>query len=148
MPPTASLELPRTNKEKALETKTDKPFSQIVHVQFEKNVRSAVPEGYIGISELVTEFEAEPDFKKEMSESRKWVEESFYAGEPIKISTLRLKNGFSQTQLAEALGTSQSHVARIEAGTDDIRFSTIEKLARALGVSDVDILRALKSTQK
>ena len=41
--------------------------------------------------------------------------------------------GLSQTELAARMGTSQSSVARIEAGEVDPRVSTLERYAAALG---------------
>ena len=41
--------------------------------------------------------------------------------------------GLSQTQVAARMGTSQSAVARIEAGYGDVRLSTLERYAAALG---------------
>jgi predicted transcriptional regulator len=39
----------------------------------------------------------------------------------------------SQTVVAARMGTSQSSLARIEAGEIDPRFSTVQRLAAALG---------------
>jgi predicted transcriptional regulator len=41
--------------------------------------------------------------------------------------------GLSQTQVAARMGTSQSAVARLEAGQGDVRLSTLERYAAALG---------------
>jgi len=41
--------------------------------------------------------------------------------------------GLSQTQVAARMGTSQSAVARLEAGQADVRLSTLERYAAALG---------------
>lgn len=46
----------------------------------------------------------------------------------------RRRLGVSQTELAARMGTSQSAVARFEAGDADVRLSTIERYAGALGV--------------
>jgi len=45
----------------------------------------------------------------------------------------RVDLGLTQTQVAARMGTSQSAVARLEAGTDDIRLSTLERYVAALG---------------
>jgi transcriptional regulator with XRE-family HTH domain len=45
----------------------------------------------------------------------------------------RHEMGLSQTQVAARMGTSQSAVARLEAGQGDIRLSTLERYAAALG---------------
>lgn len=54
--------------------------------------------------------------------------------DPTSLKGLRLSRGLSQAELARALGTSQSHVARIEGGTSCPTFETGRKLGRALGV--------------
>jgi predicted transcriptional regulator len=41
--------------------------------------------------------------------------------------------GLSQTEVAARMGTSQSAVARLEAGDVDIRLSTLERYAAAVG---------------
>jgi predicted transcriptional regulator len=45
----------------------------------------------------------------------------------------RLSLGLSQTEVAARMGTSQSAVARLESGDADVRLSTIERYADALG---------------
>jgi transcriptional regulator with XRE-family HTH domain len=41
--------------------------------------------------------------------------------------------GLSQTEIAARMGTSQSAVARLESGTGDVRASTLERYAAAVG---------------
>ena len=43
--------------------------------------------------------------------------------------------GLSQTAVAARMGTSQSAVARLEAGRSDTRLSTLERYATALGAT-------------
>ncbi len=45
----------------------------------------------------------------------------------------REEAGVTQTELAAAMGTSQSQVARLESGGVDTKLSTVEKFAAALG---------------
>lgn len=47
----------------------------------------------------------------------------------------RVRLGLSQTEVAARMGTSQSAVARLESGEADIRLSTLERYASALGCS-------------
>ncbi len=44
----------------------------------------------------------------------------------------RVSQGLSQTEVAARMGTSQSAVARLEAGASDIRLSTLERYAAAV----------------
>lgn len=50
-----------------------------------------------------------------------------------ELAAQRESNGLSQTEIAARMGTSQSAVARIEAGTGDVRASTLERYAAAIG---------------
>jgi predicted transcriptional regulator len=45
----------------------------------------------------------------------------------------RVHLGLSQTEVAARMGTSQSAVARLETGQADLRMSTLERYAAALG---------------
>jgi transcriptional regulator with XRE-family HTH domain len=44
----------------------------------------------------------------------------------------RQRLGLSQTEVAARMSTSQSAVARLEAGRSDVRMSTLERYARAV----------------
>ena len=50
-----------------------------------------------------------------------------------ELTAHRQAAGLSQTQVAARMGTSQSAVARIEAGGGDMRASTLERYAAAVG---------------
>jgi DNA-binding XRE family transcriptional regulator len=50
-----------------------------------------------------------------------------------ELAAQRQSAGLSQTQVAARMGTSQSAVARIEAGGADVRASTLERYAAAIG---------------
>ncbi len=56
-----------------------------------------------------------------------------YLGQQVK--RLRTERGLSQAQLAEAAGTSEEWIRRIERGAKSPSFDTLEALGRALGVS-------------
>ena len=49
------------------------------------------------------------------------------------LARSRAQAGLSQTSLAASMKTSQSAVARLEAGEADARLSTVERFAAALG---------------
>lgn len=51
-----------------------------------------------------------------------------------RLRALREKKGLTQEQLARAAGVRQSIVSKIERGVIDPRFSTMQALARALGL--------------
>lgn len=54
------------------------------------------------------------------------------------IRRLRIKVGLSQTALAKKVGVSQAHIAKIESGKVDPRFSTVDKIFRCLKEEEKD----------
>jgi ribosome-binding protein aMBF1 (putative translation factor) len=50
-----------------------------------------------------------------------------------ELAERRQASGLSQTEIAARMGTSQSAVARLESGTADVRASTLERYAAAVG---------------
>jgi predicted transcriptional regulator len=55
-------------------------------------------------------------------------------GELMKeLVKARRERGLSQTEIAARMGTSQSAVARLERGDLDVRLSTLERYAAAVG---------------
>jgi len=75
----------------------------------------------------MTERRHEPVFPgfREMAERRRTMTDALVAR--------RLKLGLSQTEVAARMKTSQSAVARLESGDADVRLSTLERYAAALG---------------
>ncbi len=65
-----------------------------------------------------------PGFK-EMASRRRALAEDLLAR--------RISLGLTQTQVAARMGTSQSAVARVESGGSDVRLSTVERYAAAVG---------------
>ncbi len=65
-------------------------------------------------------------------------EEEFWEGyEEFKIGVFlreaREKNGLTQEELARMIHTTKSVISRMENHSEDIKLSTIEKVAKALG---------------
>jgi transcriptional regulator with XRE-family HTH domain len=50
-----------------------------------------------------------------------------------ELVRLRSQLGLSQTDVAARMGTSQSAVARLESGENDIRLSSLQRYAAAVG---------------
>jgi transcriptional regulator with XRE-family HTH domain len=50
-----------------------------------------------------------------------------------ELAERRQAAGLSQTEVAARMGTSQSAVARLESGAGDVRASTLERYAAAVG---------------
>ena len=51
-----------------------------------------------------------------------------------QVRGFREAQGISQAELAQRMGTSQSAIARLEAGGVDPKLETLERVSRALGV--------------
>jgi DNA-binding XRE family transcriptional regulator len=51
----------------------------------------------------------------------------------FEIRALRERKGLSQRQLAELVGTTQSAIARLEAGRNSPSLPTLDRIASALG---------------
>lgn len=61
----------------------------------------------------------------------------------MRVLAYRVEHGLSQTALARTLGMQQPAVARLEAGDHEPTFTTLERLARGLGIAfHIDITPA------
>jgi transcriptional regulator with XRE-family HTH domain len=59
----------------------------------------------------------------------------------LRLRELRTDRGLSQAQLAERAGLRQSTISELETGTSQsVAFSTLESLAKALGVEPGQLL--------
>jgi len=91
------------------------------------------------VKDLVARAEGDASRKAALVEARKALANDACVADTL--SALRLKKGLSQSDLAAMYGTSQAHIARIEAG-DDVRISTLLKLSAALDLSPSVVLEA------
>ncbi len=57
--------------------------------------------------------------------------ENFKIG--VMIHEARIKQGMTQEQLADKIGTSKSYISRVENDTKDVRVSTLRKIIEGLG---------------
>jgi predicted transcriptional regulator len=76
------------------------------------------------MSEAEARLPAFPGFREIAARRRRLVAE---------LVAQRQTLGLSQTEVAARMGTSQSSVARLEASAGDVRLSTLERYAAALG---------------
>ena len=51
---------------------------------------------------------------------------------PSEIKSMRTRLGFSQSKLAGLAGVTQAYIAKIESGKADPKFSTLERISKAL----------------
>jgi len=109
---------------------------------------AALAEGAGGLAITVTGTDAErtitwsqlraatdPDFAQEMR--RQDAEESRRIGR--RLRAVREDRGLSQKDLAALVGMSGPQLSKIETGTSDLRFSTVQTLLRAMGATLDDI---------
>ena len=89
----------------------------------------------ISIDSLVAEFEQDTAMADALAAARRKMATEGCSAKAGTLAYMRLQAGLSQSQLAAKVGTSQSHIARIEAGKNDPSTEMIGKLAVALKVS-------------
>lgn len=108
-------------------------------------IDAPLPAGFVDIDALVEKEEADPAVREAIAAGRRSVAESYYADEPRSLSYYRLRRGWSQKELAGRLGTSQSYIARLEAGDIDPQVSTLNRLAATLDVPAAALLEVVTS---
>lgn len=118
--PTTATES-RTPNFGALQTRTEEPF---------------VPAAHTEIDDLVAAYERDPQKRAALENARARLARTVHAGDETTIRTMRLRNGWSQAQFAQKLGTSQSRVVRIEQAKDNPTLETCRKLC---GVLEIDL---------
>lgn len=106
-----------------------------------------LPASEIGIDDLVALAEGDESMASHLVAARRTLADHFNGRSGTTIRTLRLSRGMSQSQLAIAISSSQSHVARIESGGLDPNYNTFMRLARALGTSTADIVNAFEKSR-
>jgi len=102
------------------------------------------PAKHTTIGQLVADWEKDDQGRAALESGRRWVADAFYDQEGETVRALRLRRGWSQTRLAEALGTSQSHIARIERGRENLTIATCRKLASVLEIDLNTLNQALE----
>jgi DNA-binding XRE family transcriptional regulator len=122
----------------------------VVWVDFFRADDVAIPEGFVDIDEAIAELESDPAIRLGLEKSRQSIAEALAAQRAGRASIpqrglayLRLRRGWSQKALAEAIGTSQPHIARIEAGRGNVLLETANLLARALNATLTEVNEAL-----
>ncbi|WP_211466831.1 helix-turn-helix domain-containing protein [Collimonas silvisoli] len=86
------------------------------------------------INTLVQKWEEDPRKAQALQRARARLSKEVETNIALSLAQLRLSKGLSQTKLAELMGCRQPYIARLETGEDDMKMSTIEKLATALGL--------------
>ena len=122
---------------------SQRPF--VVWGQFAPS--SAVPAAKLTpVSDVIADWEQNPQRRAAMEEARRWAATAL-GDDGDTVRTLRLRKGWSQARLASEISTSQSHVARIEAGTENVSVDTCRRLAAALAVDMNALDQALRQQE-
>lgn len=111
-------------------------------------VESPLPPNFVDIDTLVEQAATDPVARVAIADGRKAIAENYYGAEPRKLAYFRLHKGWSQKELAMRVGTSQSYIARVEAGDIDPQVSTLRRIAAALEVQPEVVLNAVLSGAK
>ncbi|MEJ5207461.1 helix-turn-helix transcriptional regulator [Denitratimonas sp. CY0512] len=106
-----------------------------------------VPVRHRAVGDLVARWEASGDRRAAIARARQWVAGVFHTDEGVTLRTLRMNKGMSQKKLADLIGTSQPHIARIEGGADNLSIDTCRRLAQALDI-DMNALDAALKQQE
>jgi DNA-binding Xre family transcriptional regulator len=93
------------------------------------------------IADYIRELEHD-GFGEQLKQGRKSIAD--WIAPQAGMKRLRLSAGLSQQELAERMETSQSQIARMESGTQDLKLSTLEKLADVL---EIDIYRIIDAVR-
>ena len=96
------------------------------------------------IREIAADWARDEQRRKALEDARHWVADTFHGQDGDTVRTLRLRKGWSQSQLAEAISSSQSHVARIERGTENLAVQTCRRLCKALDIDMNTLDQALR----
>lgn len=99
--------------------------------------------GGIPIASLVDELERDPETAARLARARTKLAAALDSTETVR--NLRMKAGLSQAKLAELARTTQTYVARLEAGSLDPGTDMLARLASALSVSPVALFNAVRT---
>lgn len=102
----------------------------------------------IPIDALVRKLEQNQTTSEHLKRARKRLAKGYYANKSGTLAHLRLQAGLSQSQLAIKVGTSQPHIARIEAGINDPSTSMIKKISIALNIKPEQVFLAILANLK
>jgi ribosome-binding protein aMBF1 (putative translation factor) len=98
--------------------------------------------GATTLREFVAELEADPSMAPRLASARRNLAETL--GEASTLRHLRLAAGLSQARLAVLASTTQTYIARVEAGTLDPGTDMLARLASALGTSETAVFSAVR----
>lgn len=125
---------------------TELGYCEIVVVD-QSRPRERVLPNHVSIDDLEARLSKIPGMAEELGRARNWVAEALYPNQTT-LRTLRLAAGLTQTLLANRIGTSQPHLARMEKGQGDIMRDTMRRLCGALRVDMNTLDEAMQASAK
>ena len=102
--------------------------------------------GAASLATLVHELESDSDMAARLAIARQ--EMAAKLDVAVTMRRLRLSAGLSQAKLADAAKTTQTYIARIEAGTLDPGTDMIARLAAGLGVGAEAVFAAVRTQRE
>lgn len=123
---------------------TSSTHCQVYEFDFFATPDVSTPSNHTTVTEMVSEFESNDERRAAIEEARRWAADAFHSEDGETVRTMRMKKGWSQTQLAKELSTSQPHIVRIERGTENLTIETCRKLCLALEIDMNELDLALK----
>ena len=60
-----------------------------------------------------------------------------------RVRALRLDRGWTQEELAHRSGLNRSYMSEVERGRSDVSLTTLQKIARPLGISLAELLTGI-----
>lgn len=102
------------------------------------------PRGGTRLADVIAELSDSAEGSASLKAGRQWVADSFYADETQSLQALRLRKGFSQADLAKAIGVSQPRVSIYERGLEKPEFDMLVRLRKALDVTTDQLFSAIE----
>lgn len=102
--------------------------------------------GAVTLSDFAQQFDGDVEIQGKLAEARRALASDLDSAPTLR--RLRLQAGFSQAKLAEAAKTTQSYIARIEAGTLDPGTDMVVRMAEGLSVTPEMLFTAIRAQRK
>ena len=141
LPPTTTSEGFRLVVGAEAQVSTRPMECQVFNFEDHTEQEESAPKNHVSVDDLVKQWESDDKGRQALEEGRAWVADAFYKEDGVTVRSMRLRKGWTQARLAESLDTSQSHVARIERGSENLTIDTCRRLCVSLGV-DMNTLDA------
>lgn len=109
------------------------PGSTVAVVDFTRDLEP-IPDGFVRLEDFLNEFETDPSLADGLASARREIAAERNAAGERSLALLRMRRGLTQQQLADALGTKQPTVSRLELGQQVPGLSMLRRLAAVLGV--------------